>query len=244
MKKFMSLAAIAAATLLSFTACEKDEDDKTATVDFEGEYWTALIDNPQSYGPLIYSKDEYKWTDAATTLSSECTKADWTQWGLGYGWNNGIAISNYICNDSVASFDKQLSVPVSNGSKNFAVVWDDFSELAFSDGKNHVVKSMKVSPTTYSLRNVQKSCGEGYYFRVVITGVPMVESKVDVKDNAKSIAVDLAKGTNYMKDWETIDLSSLGAVNTLTFTFEGSDGNDWGLLTPKYVAIDDIVVEL
>lgn len=244
MKKFMSLVAIAAATMLSFTACEKDEEEKTATVDFEGEYWTALIDNPQIYGPLIYSDKEYKWTDAKTSLSSECAKADWTQWGLGYGWQNGIAISNYICADQDAKSDKQLSVPVSNGSKNFAIVWDDFSELTFADGKNHVVKSMKVSPTTYTLRNEQNSCGEGYSFKVIVTGIPM-STKADANvDNAKTVVIDLAKDKNLMENWETIDLSSLGAVNTLTFTFDGSDRNDWGVLTPKYVAIDDIEVEL
>lgn len=238
MKKFLSFAAIAAVTVLSFTACEKNDDEKeTATVTFEGSYYTALIDSAEYNGPLIYSAAEYKWTDAATSLSSECLKDDWSEWGYGFGWKNGIAISNYICNDSIASFFRQLSVPASNGSSNFAVVWDDNSKLTFADGKCHVVKSIKVSPTTYALRNVQANCGAGYEFKVILTGVQADSTR-------KSVEIYLANGTDVVTSWKNYDLSSLGAVNTISFSFDGTDKGDYGVNTPKYVAIDDIVVEL
>lgn len=238
MKKIMSLAAIAAVTVLSFTACEKNEDENnTATVTFEGSYFTALIDSAEYNGPLIYSGLEYKWTDETTSLSSECLKDDWSQWGMGYGWSNGIAISNYICNDSVASYDRQLSVPASNGSKNFAVVWDNDSKLTFADGKNHVVKSIMVSPTTYTLRNMQKSCGKDYEFKVILTGIQADSTK-------KSVEIYLANGTDVLSGWKSFDLNSLGAVSSISFSFDGSDKGKYGVNTPKYVAIDNIVVEL
>lgn len=69
---------------LFLASCSKDEEiDPTFTVDFEGEYWNKLIDNKQYGGKLIYSADAYKWTDAATTLSSEIAKADWGTYGYG-----------------------------------------------------------------------------------------------------------------------------------------------------------------
>lgn len=237
MKKILSFAAIAAVTVLSFTACEKNDDEKqTATVTFEGSYYTALIDAPQYGGVLLYGDSanlaDYKWTDPTTQLHSELTKA----WGGKYGYSEGgIAISNYICTDSIASYDKQLAVPASNGSSNFAVVYDN-STMSFADGKSHVVKSMKVSPTTYTLRNMQASCGKGYEFKVILTGVQADSTR-------KSVEIYLANGTDVVTSWKNYDLSSLGAVNTISFSFDGTDKGTY-LNTPKYVAIDDIVVEL
>ena len=137
--KFMAFLMFGGMLLAS---CSEENEDpqpapqpevKTVTVDFEGEYWNKLIDDKQNGGQLIYSDKEYKWTDAATTLSSEIVKADWSQWGMGYGWDHGIAISNYI-NPDATSYQEQLSVEKSTG--NFAVAYDDNSAMTFADGQN------------------------------------------------------------------------------------------------------------
>jgi len=202
-----------------------------ADITFEGEYFAKLIDNPQYGGALIYSADEYKWTDEATSLSSTCEKADWSAWGMGYGWNNGCAISNYV-DATATSYDKQLSVPVGNGSQNFVVVWDN-GTINFADGVAREIKSMQVINTSYALANVKKACGDGYFFKVVATGYngETETGKADIM---------LAEGDKVVETWTSADLSSLGAVTKVTFTFDGSDMGDWGLNTPKYFAFDNI----
>jgi len=240
MKKLLLLAAAVLAGASVLTSCGDDDfnkpDPAVRVLTFEESVYESFIDTVQYGGPLLYSAEAYAWTDANTNLSSSCRKDDWSSWGLGYGWGNGIAISNYV--DSTAIFyDKQLSVPVSNGSKNFAVVWDDGSKLSFADGKARVIYSMSVSPTTYCLANVLKHAGEGYLFKVIATG-----TKAD--GTTSTLDIVLAEGTDVKKEWFTVDLSNLGAVTSIEFTFDGTDKGDWGLLTPKYFALDNVTTKL
>ena len=231
MKKYFYLV-VALCMGFAMTSCDEDEEEiKTATLDFEGSYWTALIDNPQYNGPLIYSADEYKWEDSKTNLSSECSKADWTQWGYGYGWGNGIAISNYVDAENVG-YQYQLSVPKSNGSKNFAIVWDNNSTLTFADGKARVIEKMQVINTTYALGTITQSLGDGFKFVVKATGM--------VGDQEKgSVEIVLAEDNSAVDSWKKVNLSSLGAVTSVVFTFESTVSS-----TPKYFAFDNVVVEL
>jgi hypothetical protein len=42
--------------------------------------------------------------------------------------------------------------------------------------------------------------------------------------------------------WTWFDLTALGTVDTITFTFDGSDQGAFGLNTPAYFAMDDLTV--
>ena len=44
-----------------------------------------------------------------------------------------------------------------------------------------------------------------------------------------------------LANWAFFDLSGLGTVDTVSFTFTGSDVGDYGLNTPAYFAMDDLV---
>lgn len=241
MKKYFYLLSAMLMMTATFTSCGDDDDvitENTKVLTFEGDEFTALIDNPQYGGALIYSADEYKWTDTGNTeLSGECLKADWTQWGMGYGWSNGLAISNYVDNNTAnGDNNHQLAVPVSNGSSNFAIVFGDNSTLTFADGQSHVIKGMQVINTTYALYSswggIKAGLGDGYKFAVTVTA-----------DNGATKEIVLAEDNTAIEDWTNVDLSSLGAVKSLTFTFNGTDSGDWGLNTPAYFAIDNVVVE-
>lgn len=233
----------AAFALLAICSCSNEDPIPVpdyVVANFEGSQWDALIDNPQYGGALLYSRDEYKWTDGTTALTSECTKADWgMDWG--WGWNNGIAISNYIDSDlSHGDYLHQLSVPVSNGSKNFAVVWDNDSKLTFADGKARVIRAMEVCLTTYSLADIimkKKNHGEDYKFFVTATG-----TLADGSTKTKEIV--LAEGKEKVMDkWTVVSLAELGAVKEVSFAFDGTDKSDYGVKTPKYFAFDNVIIE-
>lgn len=242
MKKYYYLivAALMMGTM-TFVSCNDDDDkEQLAVLDFEGDYFTKLIDNPQYGGSLIYSANEYKWTDTKTQLSGECTKSDWG--GGFYGWTNGPAISNYVQTtiiDNNNPYYQQLAVTKSNG--NFIVIYDNGSKLSFADGQARVIKSMQVINTLYALGNsevwgsIKNSQKDGYKFTVTVTA-----------DNGASKEIVLAENTTAIEDWTNVDLSSLGKVKSLTFTFDGTDKSTYSgvtyLNTPKYVAIDNIVV--
>lgn len=244
MKKYLISFAVLALGLASVTSCCDDDDSvqpPLAVVDFEGDGFSALIDNPQYGGSLLYSPDAYKWTDTNSQFSGECVKADWGD--SGWGWACGPAISNYQDNDAAtADYTHQLAVEKSNGSDNFAVLYGDGSAVSFADGKARVIRSMQVINTHYALgaswAGIRKSLADGYKFTVTVTA-----------DNGKTMDIDLAKDNTAIEEWTKVDLSSLGAVRKLTFTFDGTDktsydgGVTYYLNTPAYVAIDNIVIE-
>lgn len=248
MKKFFFLAALLCAGF-AFTSCGDDDDDvlfvpaafeqKTATLNFEESYWDTYIDAEQYNGKLLYGACavNYAWSHYLTGISGGLTLA----WGGAYGFSEGgTVISNYIDADieNHATYLNQLAVPKSNGSRNFAVVYCD-ATIKFPAGVKRVVKSMDVSPTTYELGSV--TYGDGYASSLAQGGNLTITITAD---NGKTLDIDMARDGKILTSWTTFDLSSLGAVNSLTFTMDGSDRSDWGVKHPKYFAFDNVVVEL
>ena len=250
MKRFSILASLLCAGL-AFTACESDDSDfnpkteaeTTQTVTFEGSYWDALIDAPQYNGPLLYGENakDYGWCDVATQLTGYMSNT----WGGFYGFaEGGSAISNYIdANISeTRSYDVQLAVPVSNGSKNFCVVFDN-SGMKFADGKAREIKSMDVIGTTYVLGVAMNGDGyakaltdKGDFYDVQITGYKGGET-------TGNLTISIARDGGFLTDWYTADMSALGAVDSLAFSMDGSDKSNWGIKTPKYFALDNVVIK-
>lgn len=216
-----------------------DVKENLKTLDFEGESWSQLIDSKQYNGPLLYGENatSYKWSDAVTGLSGGLS----LKWGGGYGYSEGgTAISNYIDADlqNHATYEYQLSVPVSNGSQNFAVVYCD-ATLSFPEGVNRIIKSMDFAPTTYELGVVMN--GDGYAASLKQSGNLTVTITADT---GKSMTVDMARDGKILSTWTTVSLASLGKVNSITFTMDGSDQSSFGVKHPKYFAFDNVVVRL
>lgn len=251
MKKYLYLA-ISLCMGFAVTSCGDDEEVvpqqqennvQTVKLDFEDEVWERLIDIPQYNGPLLYGENSvsYSWTDNATGLSSALTNPGLNQWESFSGFSGGgIAISNYIDEDVEhnAVYTNQLAVPVSNGSKNFAVVYCD-ATIKFAEGVKRVIKSMDIAPTTYELGVVLN--GDGYAQSLKESGNLTMTITAD---NGNKMDVDMARDGNILKTWKTYDLSVLGEVNNLTFTMNGSDFSDFGVKHPKYFAFDNVVVEV
>lgn len=80
------------------------------------------------------------------------------------------------------------------------------------------------------------------YFRLLITGYD------GTNDSIGTVTFYLAdyrfadNQQDYILDtWETVDLTSLGAIRYLDFKLESSDANQMGILTPGYFALDNLV---
>lgn len=249
--KHLRLMPLAVVMGLAFAACDDEqgigedwnpEDDGVEIVDFEGDYWSSLIDNPQYYGELLYGEDarNYSWTDANTHLHGGMTNA----WGGLYGFSEGgVAISNYVDANYAEerSYDIQLSVPVTNGSDNFAVVYCG-AGIDFSDNVAREIKSMDLCLTTYVLSVIKNGnafarplTDEGDFFNLIVTGY-------NGEEVVGSKTIYLVKDGSFLTGWMTADLSSLGKVTRLDFSMESSDSSDYGPNTPAYFAIDNVRV--
>ena len=236
---------------IAVTACDDENEDfvvdnkvdpNLVTLTFEESKWNALIDSPQYNGPLLYGDNakNYGWTDETTQLSGGMTLA----WGGDYGFaEGGIAISNYIDGNisEPRSYTDQLAVPVSNGSKNFAVVYCD-ATMKFADGVAREIVSMDVIGTTYLLGVIKNGDGyakalteKGDYLNVIMTGY-----NGEKETGTTKLAIALEGG--FLTKWYTKDMTSLGKVTSVSFTMESNDVSSWGMKAPKYFAFDNVVV--
>ncbi len=222
-------------------------NENLVTVDFEGEYWSKWIPSGQAFGcNLIYGEEalSYHWNDSIIGLSGGLTLA----WGGQNGFaEGGAVISNYIDANlkEHATADYQLSVPASNGSKNFVVVYCGSPvTISFPKDTKHVIKSIDFGPTTYELGVVKY--GNEYAKSLAEEGHLYVDIKAD-NDPERVIRLNLAKNGKLLDEWSTCRLQGFEAVNSLTFTMGGTDSSEWNgatyLSTPAYFAIDNIVVK-
>ncbi len=270
-KTFRFFSAAAAATLL-FAACSKDLVEKTVTIDFEGAEYSALIDNPQYGGSLLYGEMDpetysynvnYTWVDAASQLGFDGFPSSWGSVCFSSG---GEVISNYVVADYAdAGYLRQLEVPAAAASgKNFAVHYGyadpaaegaAFPALIFKDRQSHMVKSFDVCPTSYLVNSAVN--GDGFF------GPLAASSKISVKVygldiNGKATGApfefDLILGSDVeaIKSgaksiaWETVPLYVLGNVYGLAFQVCGTDDcyGDYGFNAPAYFAYDNIVIKV
>lgn len=231
---------------LFLASCSDDEKDNDMIVTFEGTYYNNLIDTKQYGGELLYGENakDYSWTDKSTSLKGAMTNA----WGGQYGFaEGGVAISNYVDGNAREhnTFDYQLEVPVSNGSKNFAVVYCNAS-VQLTDGTNRLFKSMDICPTTYLLgceKYGNTSCpalGEKDFVTATITGFAIENPQ----EPTGFVTIDLARDGKPVEGWQKVDLTKLGKCNRLEFSMTGSVLSDWGgMAHPSYFAFDNVVIE-
>lgn len=229
------------------------------TVDFEGEYWNALIDPKQYGGKLLYGESGmgyeedngvYEWTDATTSLHSKLNGSDGS-WAY---WCGGVAVSNYTCNIADGSPSTQLSLPTgmaAHSGNNFVVAygyydggWDSCPVIDFKDGVARKIKGLWVTNNSYFLNSLIN--GDG--INSAATDATFIDVTFEGFDAARlsqgKVKCRLQDGKTSVTDWKYVDLSSLGAVNSLKVNYEFSDDqkSSYGFSAPAYVAIDDVQI--
>lgn len=210
-------------------------------------YWTSLIPEKQYGGSFYVNGNTYKWSDDNNTMLRHSFTTPY--------WNGGHAISNYIStNLNEGDYMHQLSVYNANGghdgSSNFAVHFgytDDsgFSMpgrtpgLAFSDGKERVIREMYVCVTTYLANCIKNgngmtaACGPNDEIWVSASGY-------DSNGKFKKMIKFYLYKSKMIDGWTKWDLSSLGRVANVTFNMGGTSDNGYGFSQPAYFAYDDV----
>lgn len=231
---------------------EVDDPTTLTTINFDSDYWTALIDSKEYEGKLLYgeegygfSTDEgvYEWTDNDTQLHSKLNNA-YGSWAY---WNGGVAVSNYHHAIESASSDYQLSIPTdlkAHSGSNFLVAngyKDDSNDsrpvIDFKDGKARKIKGLWLTNTSYFLNAVAKTSSDSY--------VDVIFEGFDSNGTSTgTVKVRIQDGLTSLTEWKYADLSSLGKINSLKVSFTGSKDqfNQYGYYTPAYIAIDDVEI--
>lgn len=242
--------------------------EQITVIDFEGAAWSEYV--AESVGSA-YSSDvvtaDYIWQEDATTLTSLPITAVWD--GISY-LSGGFAVSSYnSCElekfNIFGGYLKDLYVyhPTNKdatkgggaaGSDNFLVGYgnyegedygaeDDYRPtLSFADGKARTIKSCYVNATTYFVsitelgNDFSPALAEGDKITLYATGYDAegVETK--------TIEMVMAEKGNITKSWKKWDLSSLGEVVSVRFNIKGGPTDEWGMMSPKYFALDNIEI--
>lgn len=223
MKTFKSLLPLAFVALI-VSSCQKDEM-KTTIVDFEDVALTSGISTGTGF------------TNGNCNFTGDPTQF----------WNGGVVCSSK--NDTVtAGYLNQFSCIAGYGalkSTNFGVLYSPgyFTCPANIDGA-YSIESIMVNNSTYAYIDMKngnvpysKKFVSGDWFKLTIKGYLS-------KAETSSVDVYLADFRNnnsfLMKNWQKVDLASMGKVDSVAFSFSSSDNGDFGMNTPAYVCIDNI----
>ena len=127
------------------------------------------------------------------------------------------------------------------GSATWAVAYEGFSApTTLSAAPGYQFNALDITNTLYTWTAIVTpeygaQFGNNDFFKVTFTNTDTLASK-DV------YLADYRNGANFVLDtWQSVDVSSLSASN-LGITFSGTKASPWGLLTPTYVALDNVAV--
>jgi hypothetical protein len=150
-----------------------------------------------------------------------------------------------------AGYTNQYSTCASSGafsSKQFGLAYDVATLVCDSNVYgNFSIKSLYITNTTwaylgmksgdYGNGGVGKKFSTNDWFKVTITGYLN-----NVKTNAIDYYLaDFRDGKTFLSNsWNKVDVSILGKVNKVTFTFDSTDKSGGWLNTPAYACIDNI----
>jgi hypothetical protein len=223
MKTFKFLLPLALIALF-FNACKSDET-QTTLVDFENVTLSSGISTNTSF-----TSGNCKFTGDPSQF-----------------WNGGIVCSSM--KDTVtAGYLNEYSCIAGSGalkSNNFGVLYSPGSFICPANGNGaYLIKSMMVTNNTYAYLDMKngnppnsKKFVSGDWFKLTIKGY---KSKAETAGVDVYLA-DFRDGKTFlMKNWQKVDLSALGMVDSVAFSFASTDNGDYGMNTPAYVCIDNI----
>ena len=227
MKKYFLFSTIAIISL-ALTSCNPDSEGKSIVIDFED---VALNEMG------ISTSKSFVAGNATFSLNKE------------EFWDGGIVCSSKT--DSVTvGFENQYSSISGNGalkSKKYAVVYQPGTIVVNpSKTSTYKLKSMMVNNSTYAYLDMKlgsmygKKFTTGDWFKLIITGY---KNEVETAKVEFYLADYRAGKSSLINKWTKVDLEKLNEVDKIKFTMESSDNGEWGMNTPAYACIDNIVFD-
>ncbi|MFI4911445.1 MAG: DUF4465 domain-containing protein [Sedimentisphaeraceae bacterium JB056] len=205
---------------------------------------------------------ESHWTPGATTTFSSGSNTfnyNFTDWGGGMTSWDGITYSNetdVVTGDYTNDTSAYVSSPGNNiyGITYVSGFAAEPARVEFDSAVSNA--GMSIANTTYSyLAMANGNVGTGSkkfggetgtdedWFKLTIYGW-YGDTATGSFDFYLADFRSADSGDDYIiDDWTDVDLSSLGLVDSLTFALSSSDNGDFGMNTPSYFAMDNVVPE-
>jgi hypothetical protein len=256
--KFFGIAAIVCGIVMSMTSCGSNDipvyKKQTVTISFESQNLNAdgfWIGVPEGNS---YSYDD-DWGGTTTTYTDNVYKEGPVSFPVTYSlYTSAYGTSDFwsgfaISSRTATTFDAATLTPdqynnvtgKAHSGKNFCVITTYGEKISLGSGV--VIKSLYFTNSAYKVNSILN--GDNYsgdkFAANDLFKCTLIGEEADGTTVSKDI--DLAKDGGYVNDWQLLDLSDMGTITSLGFAFSGSRSNDWGVLTPAYICIDDVTVE-
>lgn len=264
MKKYLSSILTISAIALSLTSCSNDDDDPVVV---PGLASVTFNTNPA----IQYSSANGAWTNCynpTTTNSLTYTGLNLshqvTEYSGVYYWS-GFCPSNSTENAKHPTdfLDYQWSA-ITGGGLRYAG-----GTLPFMVAYWNTSESLSSIPAEPSLKMKPSAGGSFRPFRISITnsaytyynmlegigygdGSDKFTSPQDflkvyfigVRNGYKTgtVTAHLANGTQLIREWVSVNLQPLGEVDYIYCQMESSKANQYGMLTPSYFCVGDLIV--
>lgn len=227
----LSTLALVALGLSLLSSCT-DDKFTTETIDFQ----SVELESESFWN----GSDESGGMTLKMATFNNSYNADWGAW-------SGFAFSN-VTNTETAGLSNQYSAYVASGasgSNSYAVsyVTDNVANITFTTEVN--LSSVLITNSTYAYLSIlngdeyNRKFEDGDWFLLTIVGYNSANESVgqvthylaDFRDSADSI----------VDDWTKVDLSAMKNITKVVFQLSSSDNSDWGMNTPAYFCMDDLV---
>jgi hypothetical protein len=198
--------------------------------------------------PLYVTFEDVSLTDSIWNGSNGSGKFVTTGFEFQNSYNTAWSSwSGFACSakkdTKTTGYQNQYSVITASGAANSAKFALAFDSAAIVCTTPVEIESMMLTNSTYAYLEIKngsdysKKFAADDWFKVTITGY---------KNKVKTSAVDyyladFRSGKSFLSNtWAKVDLTALGTVDLVTFTFDSSDKGQWGVNTPQYVCIDNV----
>jgi hypothetical protein len=227
-------------SLSTLTAIIFSTNAQTITADFEN---------------LILTKNSY-WASGVNATDTSFVSGDASFHNTNDGWwSKGWAYSNVKDSTTEGYTNQYAAFPESgaNNSSNYAIGRNNAKVVLLNESKGSLVQGVYITNSTYATLSMQngdmfaKKFGgvsgndedfflltiKKYYNGVLSTdSINFYLADFRFEDNSEDYIV---------KDWTYVNLKSLGIADSLVFTLTSSDVGGFGMNTPAYFAIDELI---
>jgi len=244
--KLFLVAALACATV--FTSCSNEDNPnpqptkkiisfENALLNADG-YWCGNQNGTpfDNYGQTGYACN-YVEQDVTFPVNFTPSWGSWT----------GFAVSNRTATTYSVMIPDQFNniTGTAKSGNNFCVLYPYGEEINF--GKAVTLKGFWYTNDAWTVDAILNGDGmspgkfeQSDWFKCILYPTPANGV------GGASYDIYLAKDGDYVKEWKYCDLSGVDAfknITSLSFSFDSTKKNDWGLTTPTYICIDDIEIE-
>ena len=236
-----------------FTSCSDDDEDnnkKTQLITFnltekESEFKTEEGEKQEvgSYPNYTLYKSSFNDSKNLITFSHYYTSEFGFAGGFTYTNKTDTKTPDYTNLSAITAKGKSGDTYLTGTTGKNAEITIDNTDYAF--------KEVWVTNTAYAYLVIKegskgtssmpgKDFVEGDYFKLIVTGSTEDGKKVgsldfylaDYRDGKKEI----------VNEWKRLDLSPLREATKITFTMDGTDKNEYGLVTPQYFCLDALTL--